>query len=176
MSKAQELKELVQNYAQAVVQSATSSVNSLSRSDPVLKRFMALHAAIDAQQNIIDEQWAELEHERMRLAACGVVALSNTPESAARAREMLPEYRSASCDDVARAVDREMQYCTELAEARAEIERLTNSLSTTCERMDRARGILTNDNPRPECNWGMLDSSDLQAIAAVSQTELKGGV
>ena len=48
---------------------------------------------------------AELETERMRLAACGVVALSNTPDSAKQARDMLPEYWSASCGDVARTVD-----------------------------------------------------------------------
>ena len=47
----------------------------------------------------------ELERERMRLAACGVVAMADTPESAARARDMREEYRSASCDDVARRVD-----------------------------------------------------------------------
>lgn len=64
-----------------------------------------------------DELRAESETERIRLAACGVVALSNTPESAAKMREMLPEYRAASCDDVARAVDREMAL-------RAENERL----------------------------------------------------
>jgi hypothetical protein len=28
-------------------------------------------------------------------------------------------------------------------------------------RMDRARAILTNDNPTPNCNWGMLDTADL---------------
>ena len=48
---------------------------------------------------------AELERERMRLAACGVVAMADTPESAAKAQEMRDEYRSASCDDVARRVD-----------------------------------------------------------------------
>lgn len=51
---------------------------------------------------------AELETERMRVIACGVVALANTPESAAKARDMLPEYRSAPCDNVVQAVDREM--------------------------------------------------------------------
>ena len=61
----------------------------------------------------------QLETERMRLAACGVVALSNTPESAAKARDMLPEYRSASCDDVAAAVDREMALRQQLAAALA---------------------------------------------------------
>ena len=50
----------------------------------------------------------ELERERMRLAACGVVALANTPDSAEKARTMHDDYRSASCDDVARAVDRQM--------------------------------------------------------------------
>ena len=55
---------------------------------------------------------AQLEAEReklhMQLAACGVVALANTPESAAQARQMHPDYMSASCSDVADAVDREM--------------------------------------------------------------------
>ena len=50
----------------------------------------------------------ELERERMRLAACGVVALANTPDSAEKSRTMHDDYRSASCDDVARAVDRQM--------------------------------------------------------------------
>ncbi len=52
-----------------------------------------------------DNLRAELETERMRLAACGVVALANTPDSAKQAREMRPEYWSASCSDVARMVD-----------------------------------------------------------------------
>src|SRR5690606_35153361 len=52
-----------------------------------------------------DELRAELETERMRLAACGVVALANTPDSVKQALEMLPEYWSASCGDVARMVD-----------------------------------------------------------------------
>ena len=47
---------------------------------------------------------AELETERMRLVACSVIALANTPESAASARDMHPDYQSPSCDDVARAV------------------------------------------------------------------------
>lgn len=48
---------------------------------------------------------AALETERMRLAACGVVAMADTPDSAEYARNMHPDYRSASCDDVARRVD-----------------------------------------------------------------------
>jgi hypothetical protein len=66
----------------------------------------------------IEHLEAELERERMRLVACGVVALANTPESATRAREMHPDYRSASLDDVIRAVDEEMRLRAELAAVR----------------------------------------------------------
>ena len=65
---------------------------------------------------------AELERERMRLAACGVVALSDTPASAQRNRDMLPEYRSASCDDVARRVDECMALRATVAQMRAALE------------------------------------------------------
>lgn len=51
-----------------------------------------------------DELQAELERERMRLAACGVVAMADTPDGAAKARDMHPDYRSASFDDVVRRV------------------------------------------------------------------------
>lgn len=73
----------------------------------------------------IDKLRADLDRERMRLAACGVVAMANTPESAKTARDMLPEYRSASCDDVARMVDKQMELraaVTALAEV-AQVER-----------------------------------------------------
>lgn len=66
----------------------------------------------------------ELETERARLAVCGVVAMSNTPESAVAARQIQPEYRSASCDDVAQAVDREIALRAELTEARRDAEAL----------------------------------------------------
>ena len=77
------------------------------------KALLDIHNVLDGKAllSLLDELAAlraELERERLRLAACGVVAMSNTPESAARSREMHEDYRSASCDDVARAVDREM--------------------------------------------------------------------
>jgi len=71
-------------------------------------------ASLEAER---DQLRAELETERMRLAACGVIATSNTPESAVANRVMLPEFWSASAQDVASAVDREMAL-------RAEVERL----------------------------------------------------
>jgi multidrug resistance efflux pump len=70
----------------------------------------------------LSQEKAELERERMRLAACGVVALADTSESAAKAREMHADYRSASCDDVARRVDECISLRAELAQARAERE------------------------------------------------------
>ena len=66
---------------------------------------------------VIAKLTQELETERMRLAACGVVAMANTPESAVEAREMHPDYMSASCQDVMRAVDAEMKYREQLAAA-----------------------------------------------------------
>lgn len=47
----------------------------------------------------------DLEHEQLKLAACGVVAMADTSESAKVARPMHLIYWSASCDDVARRVD-----------------------------------------------------------------------
>lgn len=52
----------------------------------------------------------KLEIEQMRLVARSVVSLANTPESAAQARDMHPDYKSFACDDVARMVDREMEH------------------------------------------------------------------
>ena len=52
---------------------------------------------------------ADLERERLRLAACGVVALADTPESAAKARDMSPEYHSSSLNDVIRQIDALME-------------------------------------------------------------------
>lgn len=62
---------------------------------------------------------AELEVERVRLAACGVVAMANTPDSAAKTRKILPEYRSASLEEVIRAVDSEMELREQLAAEQA---------------------------------------------------------
>lgn len=55
-------------------------------------------------------------------SACGVMAGANTPESAARQRQMHADYRSASCDDVAAAVDREMALRAERDALRAQVE------------------------------------------------------
>lgn len=78
-----------------------------------------------AERDTLRQQLAELREEcerlRMQLAACGVVALANTPESASEARQMHPDYMSASCSDVADAVDREITLRQQLAERDAEV-------------------------------------------------------
>lgn len=51
---------------------------------------------------------SEIERLEMQLIACGVVSMANTPDSAAKAREMHPDYMSVACRDVMRAVDREI--------------------------------------------------------------------
>lgn len=83
---------------------------------------------------------AELERERIRLAACGVVAMSDTPDSAAKARQMLPEYESGSLDDVKRRVDECMALRAErdaLAADAARYQWLTADLDAVHERVRR---------------------------------------
>jgi hypothetical protein len=48
----------------------------------------------------------------------------------------------------------------------------SNALEMALERMDRARNILTDGKPTRECNWGMLDTSDLRAL--IPQPESDG--
>jgi len=60
----------------------------------------------------------QLETERIRLAACGVIAMADTENSRDTARDMLPIYRSGSLSDVIRRVDE----CIELRKQRDEWE------------------------------------------------------
>lgn len=48
---------------------------------------------------------ALLEREQMRLAACDVIAMCDTPASAAEARQMHSDHESAALDSVKRRVD-----------------------------------------------------------------------
>lgn len=50
-----------------------------------------------------------------------------------------------------------------------ELETTRCKLAHAIARMDRARNILTNGNPTPECNWGMLDTTDLRSNARLSR-------
>jgi hypothetical protein len=81
----------------------------------------------------------KLEQQMMQLAACMTVAGANTRESAAQVRDMHPDYQCAAVDDVARAVDREMDLREKADEMRIEIldrDVQIEELGATIDRLD----------------------------------------
>jgi hypothetical protein len=68
----------------------------------------SLKMQLDAANNKMVELEDDLEVHRMRLAACGVIALANTEKTAKEQRIMSDDYKSASLSDVMRIVDSEM--------------------------------------------------------------------
>jgi hypothetical protein len=87
-----------------------------SPKEPLLKEAYEHEAICEKNPYLLRIQKLEddLEIERSRLAACGVVALADTDDSKVKAREMLTIYRSASLSDVERRVDE----CIELRKQR----------------------------------------------------------
>lgn len=71
---------------------------------------------------------SENERLRMQLVACGVVASSNTRETAERQRDMHPDYMSASCQEVIHAVDREMDLREERDKLKSENDVLRDDI------------------------------------------------
>lgn len=118
-----------------------------------------------------DYKNSEIEVLRMQLAACGAVANANTRASAQRAREMHPDFHSASCNDVARAVDREMDLRDKLSEAKYGIAALRSALvglvgaSEPDELAQLAIGIRMV--PAPD---GSAEAAALNAIQALLDT------
>ena len=102
MSNAQQtpLVELLDSVPQGAVFVATESNVPFpaSTSHPVGR---LCHEASER----IKELEAQLETARMRLIACDVVALADTPDSAAKARAMHHDYRSHALEYVERRVD-----------------------------------------------------------------------
>jgi len=132
--------------------------------DEIRGRVTRLDMEYDAIERERDELRAELERERMRLAACGVIAMCDTPESAARARDMHPEYFSASCGDVIRRVDECMRLRKENEDLRAKLAELTTAHSellcnylSACERKDSAEAMLAAAPSAP----GMVTREEL---------------
>ena len=82
-----------------------------------------IQTIVDLRKQVAELE-KELETERMRLAACGVIALSNTRESAAKQRDMHEDYKSASLSEVIRAVDTEIEQRERIAELEKENEKL----------------------------------------------------
>ena len=92
-------------------------------------------------QAIIDGLRGEVERLQMQLAACGVVALANTIESADEARQMHPDYMSASCSDVAGAVDRGIALRTERDQQAQRIAELEGLVRNAFPRIDITKPV-----------------------------------
>jgi len=111
------LRDLAANHGWGFCDAVADEINDLEAS------YASLFKTHGELQSDLASAQEELERERMRLVACGVVAMANTPESAADARQIHEDYRSASLSDVERAVNAEMKLRTELAAAQEELVR-----------------------------------------------------
>lgn len=96
---------------------------------------------------------------------CGIKPTDMHPTPTPETEEVL---RRNACSEQSPAEDYDVladhaaKMERELAEAKQQAGRLAGALERTLDRMDRARNILTDGRPRPECNWGMLDSTELR--------------
>jgi len=100
-----------------------ADIDAMEIEGPTLEEYFNPFAHL---QNKIARLTSQLETERMRLAACGVAARSNTEESIKANR--LPTgspYYSASYSDTCDAVDREMKYRSQLGRAKELLEQTT---------------------------------------------------
>lgn len=94
-------------------------------------QFRAILAA-DAELTRLRE---EVEHERFRLAACSVAAMSNTPDTVANRLDSNHPCYSASYADVCRAIDREMSLRT-IADHIDRCVMCQNQGTTNCSTLD----------------------------------------
>jgi len=77
-------------------------------------------------------------------------------ESAAKARDMLPEYYSGSCEDVAQAVDREMALRDRAEQLEADRENLLQLLESASEVIGR----FVSDEGWAQSDMDMMDTID----------------
>lgn len=101
---------------------SNSEIDAWREEDHLKERISEMQNMIDKLAEESKQLCSDLETERMRLACCGVVALADTPISAAVARTVNPIYWSASCYDVARRVDECMELRGQLKELLQAIE------------------------------------------------------
>lgn len=121
----------------AVLPEVTKVMTPARWADAILKDFderFPEQCPVDTDPEIVALR-SELETERIRLAAVGVVACADTPESSASARQMLPEYRSAALDDVERRVDECIALRKDKEERSLLIRQLQNAIRVA--RVDR---------------------------------------
>jgi len=86
--------------------------------------FRMVSSIITEKDAAVEQLKAELEKERMRLVACGVIAMSNTTRTLNEAIDMHDDYKSASARDVERAVRTEIRQREEIQQLKAELEKV----------------------------------------------------
>lgn len=107
----------------------------LRSAHPMDKRYSIMHFSANLIEQLTaecDELRAALEIERMRLAGCGVAAMSNNDESVKARINNLSPFWSASYGDVCAAVDREMSLRKQLAALQANREPLSDDEIRDC--------------------------------------------
>lgn len=121
-----------------------------------------------------DPRDTEIETLRLQLAGCSVIAGANTRESAAEVRAIDPALQCAALQDVAKAVDREMDLREQLTEAIARVEH-ANALYHAI--VNRLRPYFPPGSR--DLDWGVLpttlgrlaaDHAHLKAIAVTVET------
>ena len=125
---------------------------------------------------------ADLERVSMQLVACGVVAMSDTPDSAKKARAMHPDYESVSCDDVKRRVDECIELRARVAELEVQLESIgAGGVGPLIKSTRREQHLDMVPLPRPQvdliiqelaryCNTGEVD--DAESLLASLQFSL----
>lgn len=99
------------------------------------------------------------------------VALGGAVESTdkwTRIRDILlePSEPQAACEIALAFIRWSQDLKKERNQARDNFEAMKQALEDAALRMQRARDILTNCKPTPDCNWGVLDTSNLRQVLA----------
>jgi hypothetical protein len=103
---------------------------------------------------------AGAQHEDFQMSTDPDARLAFEP--LVRPRDLEPHFSFWMNELTERNLHDKADIAIELARLSKERAALAGALAGACSRMDRARAILTDNNPRPECNWGMLNTSDLR--------------
>lgn len=123
---------------------------------------------------------AEVERLRMQLAACGVLAQSNTPETLKRNRQMHAYYDCASVQDVIRCVEREIALRAENARLLSALEEIRPWISPHPHYEDCGEPLNGGGHSRcPACVFEVIDFcarvSGRAALTPQEQPEIAGG-
>ena len=129
---------------------------------------MGQHAIIVQAEAEVEALKDELERERLRLVACSVAAMENTPELASKRIDDTSRYYSASYADVCNAVDREMALRADRDRLRGLVERGYGVFGLWDMHEENTKSCLDEDDvPRlasglvcPYCQW-LIDAREV---------------